>query len=118
MNITEVKIYKLNDNNVLALATITIDNELVITGLKILKGQNGLFVAMPSKKNAKEDSEKKYYDIAFPITRDAREVIQQAVLDKFQPFNDEDSKDVYNDVKNAKDRHDVIENISEDDLPF
>jgi stage V sporulation protein G len=83
MNITEVKLYPLQDSKTLALASITLDNEFVITGLKVVQGNNGIFVAMPSKKNTKENAEKKYYDIAFPITRDAREEIQNAVISKY-----------------------------------
>jgi stage V sporulation protein G len=89
MNITEVKIYRLQDSKTLALVSITIDSEFVVSGLKVLDGQNGLFVAMPSKKNNKENSEKKYYDIAFPITKGARENIQRLVLDKFNSIEGE-----------------------------
>jgi len=89
MNITNVKVHRLDGDKVLALVSITIDNEFVVSGLKVLDGQNGLFVAMPSKKNNKENSEKKYYDIAFPITKEARENIQRVVLDKFNSFDNE-----------------------------
>ena len=85
MNITEVKIYRLQDSKTLALVSITIDNEFVVSGLKVLDGQNGIWVAMPNRK----DSKNEYHDIAFPITKEARTNIQRVVLDKFNSFEDE-----------------------------
>jgi len=88
MNITEVKIYKLQDSKTLALASITIDNEFVVTGLRVLNGQNGLWVSMPSRKNKegtvnKDGSPKLYSDVCFPITREARQNIIDLVLAKY-----------------------------------
>jgi len=85
MNITEVKVYRLQDSKTLALVSITIDNEFVVSGLKVLDGQNGLWVAMPNRK----DSKNEYHDIAFPITKGARENIQRLVLDKFNSIEGE-----------------------------
>jgi stage V sporulation protein G len=80
MNITEVKIFKLDDSGATkALASITINNEFVVGGMKVLDGKNGLWVAMPNRKNKQDE----YKDICFPITREAREQIIKAVLDKF-----------------------------------
>jgi stage V sporulation protein G len=83
MNITEVKLYPLQDSKTLALASITLNDEFVITGLKVVQGNNGIFIAMPSRKSTSENSDKKYYDIAFPITKNAREEIQNAVISKY-----------------------------------
>ena len=120
MNITEVKIYKLQDSKTLALASITINNEFVVGGMKVLDGKNGLWVAMPNRKNKQDE----YKDICFPITREAREQIIKAVLDKFGvqddknsiiSFNDKDSEDIYNSVKKGQE---PVLDVNEDDLPF
>jgi len=79
MNITEVKIYKLQDSKTLALASITINNEFVVSGMKVLNGKNGLWVAMPNRKNAQDE----YKDICFPITKGARQNIIDLVLGKY-----------------------------------
>jgi len=94
MNITEVKVYRLQDSKTLALVSITLDNEFVVSGLKVLDGQNGIWVSMPSRKNKegtvnRDGSPKLYSDIAFPITKEARANIQRVVLDKFNSFEDE-----------------------------
>ena len=121
MNITEVEIYKLTDSKTLALASITLNNEFVITGLKVVDGANGLFVAMPSKKNTNENSEKQYSDIPFPITKQARETIQSAVLDKFNEdgFVNDTAKEMYGQIKAGQDKeNDRTLDVGEDDLPF
>ena len=85
MNITNVKVHRLDGDKVLALVSIEIDNDFIVSGLKVLDGQNGIFVAMPNRK----DSKGEYHDIAFPITKEARTNIQRVVLDKFNSFEDE-----------------------------
>ena len=75
MNITEVRVYKVESDSLVAFATVTLDNEFVITGLKVIKGKNGLWVSMPSKK-----VEEEYKDIVFPITKEARKTLQDRVL--------------------------------------
>ena len=122
MNITNVKVHRLDGDKVLALVSITIDNEFVVSGLKVLDGQNGIFVAMPSKKNNKENSEKKYYDIAFPITKEARENIQRVVLNKFNSFENEEQFEPPKLGKESEHRVGYEKaptiDVVEDDLPF
>jgi stage V sporulation protein G len=114
MNITNVKIHKLENSKTLALANITIDNDFVVSGLKVLNGQNGYWVAMPNRK--KQDGE--YQDIAFPVTKEARQAIQDKVLAKFHEthshaeFSSNEAKQVYEDVK-----YEPID-VNEEDLPF
>ncbi len=123
MNITQVKIYRLEASKVLALASITLDNEFVVSGLRVLSGQNGMWVSMPSKKNKegtvnKDGSPKPYSDVCFPITREAREEIQNAVISKY----DESlaPHEIYDSVSESfeKKENAPIEDISESDLPF
>lgn len=80
MNITDVRVRKIeSEGRTKAFASITIDEVFVIHDLRIIEGQNGLFVAMPSRKTA----EGEYKDIAHPITTEAREMIQTAVLEAY-----------------------------------
>ncbi|MHB8172421.1 MAG: septation regulator SpoVG [Thermincolia bacterium] len=81
MNITDVRIRKINiEGKMKAIVSVTIDDAFVIHDVKVVEGQNGLFVAMPSRKTP----EGEYRDIAHPITPSAREVIQTAVLQAYQ----------------------------------
>jgi len=63
-----------------AVVSITFDDSFVVHDVKVVEGTNGLFVAMPSRKTP--DGE--YRDIAHPISTDAREVIQTAVLKAYE----------------------------------
>jgi len=81
LNITDVRIRKINiEGKMKAIVSVTIDDAFVIHDVKVVEGQNGLFVAMPSRKTP----EGEYRDIAHPITPSAREVIQTAVLQAYQ----------------------------------
>ncbi|MFZ3172512.1 MAG: septation regulator SpoVG [Carboxydocellales bacterium] len=81
MNITDVRIRKINlEGKMKAIVSVTLDDAFVIHDVKVVEGQNGLFVAMPSRKTP--DGE--YRDIAHPITTGAREIIQTAVLQAYQ----------------------------------
>lgn len=82
MEITEVAIYPIkgNSDKLKAFAAITIDSEFVIKGLKVINGNNGLFVAMPNEKGA----DGQYYDTAFPITADCRQYIVEKILEEYE----------------------------------
>lgn len=81
MNITDVRVRKVNlEGKMKAIVSITIDDAFVIHDVKVVDGQNGLFVAMPSRKTPEGD----FRDIAHPITSSAREVIQSAVLEAYE----------------------------------
>ena len=81
MNITDVRIRKMTkEGNMKAVASITIDNELAIHDIKIIEGEKGLFIAMPSR----ETPEGEFRDIAHPISHESREVLQKAVLDAYE----------------------------------
>lgn len=62
-----------------AIASITLDNEFVIHDIKVIEGEKGLFIAMPSRKA----SDGEYRDIAHPINSDTRARIQSVVLKKY-----------------------------------
>lgn len=80
MRISEVKVKKIEGNEKFkAWATITFDDSFRIHGLKIIEGRNGPFVAMPSRKLPNGD----FIDTAYPLNRELREFIQQAVLEEY-----------------------------------
>ena len=91
--ITNVSVYTLNDSNskTVALATVTIADCLVLTGLRIVKGKKCMFVSMPQRKLSKPDKNgNEYADIFFPITHDFSEELNNAVLDAYDEKVDED----------------------------
>lgn len=79
MEITEVRVFPVNEERLKAFATITFDNCFVIRDLKIINGNNGLFVAMPSKK--RKDGQ--FKDIAHPLNNDCRNMIENKVLGEY-----------------------------------
>ncbi|MDR2940053.1 MAG: septation regulator SpoVG [Clostridiales bacterium] len=81
MEITDVRVRKVNkDGKMKAVVSVTFDNEFVIHDIKVIEGDSGLFIAMPSRKTL--DGE--FRDIAHPINSETREKIQTAVLEKYQ----------------------------------
>lgn len=81
MQITDIRIRKVEkEGKMKAVVSITIDNEFVVHDIKVIEGEKGLFIAMPSRKAA--DGE--YRDIAHPINSATRERLQQLILEKYQ----------------------------------
>ena len=81
MQITDVRIRKVEkEGKMKAVVSITIHEEFVVHDIKIIEGEKGLFIAMPSRKAA--DGE--YRDIAHPINSSTREKIQELILEKYQ----------------------------------
>lgn len=81
MQITEVRLRRMvTEGKMKAVASVTMDGEFVIHDVKVVEGLKGLFVAMPSRKM----SDGEFRDVAHPITTEARQRIQRAVLDAFQ----------------------------------
>lgn len=81
MQITDVRVRKVTkEGKMKAVVSITIDNEFVVHDIKVIDGEKGLFIAMPSRKAA--DGE--YRDIAHLINSDTRERIQREILEKYE----------------------------------
>ncbi len=81
MQITDVRVRKITkEGKMRAVVSITIDNEFVIHDIKVIEGDKGMFIAMPSKKSA--DGE--YRDIAHPINSSTRENIQKIILESYE----------------------------------
>ncbi len=83
MNITDIRIRKVGDESKLkAVASITFDGEFVVHDIKVIEGQNGMFIAMPSKKMGEGD----FRDIAHPLTQEVRTRLRDAVLEAYNKF--------------------------------
>lgn len=86
MNITDVRIRKLKDDGKMkAVVSVTFDEAFVVHDIKIIEGQNGLFVAMPSRKVGDAD----YRDIAHPINSSMRTEIQNTIFEAYQKAKSE-----------------------------
>ncbi len=81
MQITDVRVRKVTkEGKMKAVVSITIDDEFVVHDIKVIEGEKGLFIAMPSRKAA--DGE--YRDIAHPINSGTRESIQKLILERYE----------------------------------
>ncbi len=92
MIITDIRVKKIpTDGKMKAVASITFDDAFVIHDIKIIEGQEKLFTAMPSRKT----NDNEYRDIAHPINSAMRELVEKAILDKYEELlSAEDSEDV------------------------
>lgn len=90
MQITDVRLRRISDEGKMkAIVSITFDDEFVVHDIKVIDGQNGLFVAMPSRKMGDGD----FRDIAHPINSETRNKIQTAILEEYQRALDEEPVD-------------------------
>ncbi|MCD7835639.1 MAG: septation regulator SpoVG [Lachnospiraceae bacterium] len=81
MQITDVRVRKITkEGKMKAIVSITLDDEFVVHDIKVIEGEKGLFIAMPSKKAT--DGE--YRDIAHPINSATREGIQRIILEQYE----------------------------------
>ena len=88
MTITDVRIRKIaTEGKMKAIVSVTFDNEFVVHDIKVIDGQNGLFIAMPSRKTP--DGE--FKDIAHPINTDTREKIQNSILKAYEEAMEEEN---------------------------
>ena len=81
MKITDVRVRKVTkEGKMRAVVSITIDDVFVVHDIKVIEGEKGLFIAMPSRKA----SDGEYRDIAHPINSETRDKIQSLILEKYQ----------------------------------
>ena len=86
MQITDVRVRRIEkEGKMKAIVSITLDNEFVVHDIKVIEGEKGLFIAMPSKKAV--DGE--YRDIAHPINSETREKIQSIILENYEKVLEE-----------------------------
>ena len=80
MQITDVRVRKITkEGKMRAIVSITLDNEFVVHDIKVIEGEKGMFIAMPSKRV----SDGEYRDIAHPINSDTRDEIQRIILESY-----------------------------------
>ena len=85
MNITDVRIRQLNaDGKMKAIVSLTFDDEFVVHDIKIIEGQNGLFIAMPSRKMGEGD----FRDIAHPLNSETRNRIKDTIFAEYEKMSD------------------------------
>ena len=88
MQITDVRVRKVaKEGKMRAVVSITIDDEFVVHDIKVIEGEKGLFIAMPSRKA----SDGEYRDIAHPIKSDTRDMIQKLILKAYEESTAEDA---------------------------
>lgn len=80
MDITQVRVFPVEDEKLKAYATITIDNSFIVRDLKIIKGSEGLFIAMPSRKR----KDGTYKDMAHPLNSETRKMIEGKILEEYE----------------------------------
>ncbi|KYH28650.1 MULTISPECIES: septation regulator SpoVG [Clostridium] len=90
MQITDVRIRRISaEGKMKAIVSVTFDNEFVVHDIKVIEGQNGLFIAMPSRKTPTGE----FKDIAHPINTDTRQKIQEAILDEYEKVKNNNEQD-------------------------
>jgi stage V sporulation protein G len=80
MNITDVKVYPVEEDKLKAYVTITLDHCFVIRDLKVIHGASGLFIAMPAKRR----KDGTYKDIAHPLNADTRNQMERTILSEYE----------------------------------
>ncbi|MDE5781724.1 MAG: septation regulator SpoVG [Lachnospiraceae bacterium] len=90
MQITDVRVRKITrEGKMKAVVSITFDNEFVVHDIKVIEGEKGMFIAMPSRKA----SDGEYRDIAHPINSQMRERIQMMILQEYEKAVDSETED-------------------------
>ena len=86
MTITDVRVRKIaKEGKMKAIVSVTIDEEFVVHDIKVIEGEKGLFIAMPSRKTTTGE----YRDIAHPINSGTREKIQSIILENYEKVLEE-----------------------------
>lgn len=89
MQITDVRVRKITkEGKMKAIVSITLEGEFVVHDIKVIEGEKGLFIAMPSRRM----SDGEYRDIAHPINSETRDMIQKIILDKYNEVLSEDEQ--------------------------
>lgn len=87
MDITDIRIRKVNaDGKLKAYVTVTFDESFVVHNVKVIEGENGIFIAMPSRRTKNGE----YKDVAHPINTEFRGILQERILDEYNKIDDTD----------------------------
>jgi stage V sporulation protein G len=80
MEITQVKLFLVNEEKLKAYVSIVLDDCFLVSDLKVIHGPNGLFISMPSKR--KKNGE--FKDVAHPLNRETREMMERRILEEYE----------------------------------
>lgn len=87
MDITDIRIRKVNaDGKLKAYVTVTFDESFVVHNVKVIEGENGIFIAMPSRRTKNGE----YKDVAHPINTEFRGILQNRILEEYNKIDDEE----------------------------
>jgi stage V sporulation protein G len=98
MEITDVKVFPVEEERLKAYVTIIIDNCFLVREIKVINGNSGYFVAMPSKKR----KDGTYRDLAHPINQDTRDRLEKVIMDAYWKRMEEIKKEPAGEVKQEK----------------
>ena len=87
MEVTEVKVFPVEEDKLKAYVTITLDNCFVVRDLKVIRGASGLFVSMPSKKRR----DGTYKDVAHPLNSETRRMIEERIIAAYRNATSDDA---------------------------
>ena len=90
MKVTDVKVYpvKTKGIKIKAICHVTFDEEFVVKGIKLIKGDKGLFISMPNSKSTNGE----YFDICFPLSATLRKEIQDAIIEEAKNYKEDKKK--------------------------
>jgi stage V sporulation protein G len=80
MDITQVKVFPVDEEKLKAYVSIVLDDCFLVSDLKVIQGPNGLFISMPSKRKKNGD----FKDIAHPLNRETREQMERRILEEYE----------------------------------
>lgn len=80
MNVTDVKVFPVDEEKLKAFASVVFDDCFVVSDIKIIQGPNGLFVSMPSKRRKNGT----FRDVAHPLNSDTRRMIEGCIIEKYR----------------------------------
>lgn len=87
MEVTEVKVFPVEEDKLKAYVTITLDDCFVVRDLKVIRGTSGLFVSMPSKKRR----DGTYKDVAHPLNSETRRMIEERIIAAYREVTTDDA---------------------------
>ena len=90
MNISDIRIKRFENSKMVAIASVVFDNVFVVHDIKIIRGEKGLFIAMPSRQNDKGE----FRDTCHPIVTEFRDMLSKAILEKFETLEGNVSKTI------------------------
>ena len=106
---------EINAGKLIAIADVNVENAILLRGVKLIRGENGLFVSMPSTKWEDRFGETHYQDIFCPLTPEAKEEMLRSVRDAYIAF--EGTLNRGNEKGSARARAEPAETVREDELP-